>query len=162
MGNAECGLAAGWVERRGRMAPFESLLLLFEKVADLGEKFLLGGAFGRRGRLGHEAVHQLDHEEDGRGDDEEIKAVLDEGTITDGDGGGLGASGAQHKAEILEIDATGEYTEDGHDQVFNQGADDFTEGGADDDTDGEINDVAAEEKGFEFFGNGHLLTLSLG
>ena len=70
------------------------LLLLLQQVADLGQQLLIQGRLRLLGsgcRSGllllllhrHELIHALYHEEYAEGEDREVNALLDEGTVAE-------------------------------------------------------------------------------
>ena len=156
--------------------------LLFQHVADLGEEQLLLRGCRRSGRsLGlfpHEAVHELDHEEDAEGEDDEIHALLDEGAVVPVDGfrgrglqdvgtadesldgvhgsGGDVADLRDIEAELREVGVSDQRADRGHEDVVHERGDDLSERTSDDYADGHVHDIAFHGEFLEFLEESHI------
>ena len=125
----------------------------FEEVADFFEEsglvflnlfgflfFFVFTFFGETfGAFAH-FVEGANHEEDDKGDDEEVNGGLEEVAVVDG--GGLDAFdvGGDGELEVGKIVTADDHGDDWHDDVVDEGGDNGGESGADNHTDGEVHD----------------------
>lgn len=100
-----------------------------------------------------EFVHEANEYKDTEGNSEKIDSTLDEVAISDLSGGGATKEIWNHNGQMSEIDTANNDTNDGHEDVGNEGADNFAEGTTNDDTNCEVDDTAAVDKFFKFFKN---------
>ena len=139
--------------------PRSSFLLLLQQVADFREQlhFLAGlrRFCGNRHLLflAMELGNEADEDEDGEGDDDEIKRGLQEVAIVE-QHGGLFLSihhlrFLERDGEVGEVHATTDDANQRHDEVGHDGRHDFSEGRTDNNADGHINNVATHGKRFE-------------
>lgn len=110
-----------------------------------------------------EPVDALDHQEDGKGDDDEVDDVGGEQAVIPGDHPGdllsLEQRGANchlfctldHDEQVAEIHIAQQETNGRHEDVVDQRADDLAEGRADDDADRQVDHVAAHDELLKFF-----------
>lgn len=127
--------------------------MLFEEVADffeesglvvfllfLGFFFFLFGFLGQAfGAFAH-FVEGANHEEDDKGDDEEVDGGLEEVAVVDGGGFDAFDVGGDGELKVGKIVTADNHGDDRHDDVVDEGGDNGGESGADNHTDGEVHD----------------------
>ena len=108
--------------------------------------------------MSFQAVDLTDEEEGDKGHNQKIEDGIDEEAIIQGRcSGGFGLGDCfvmpigQIEEEVIEIQASQQKSDGGHEDVVDEGRDDFAEGSADDHTDGEVHDTAFERELLKFF-----------
>jgi hypothetical protein len=106
-------------------------------------------------------VHQLDDDEDGGGNDQEIDYGVDKQTVVDNDRGRGFFAGRIHNVRLQlndlvgKIDTAGEHSDRRHHHVFDQGINHRAERRADHDAHCQIDDAPLHRELFEFFQQAH-------
>ena len=109
-----------------------------------------------------EVVDDFDHEEDDKGDDEEVNNILDEIAIGDDSLIASAEEVGDSDGELGKVDAASDEPDNWHDDVIDKGINNGSKGRANDDAYGEVDDRAAVDKFGEFFAEGATFFVELG